>query len=122
MKYSATTNLVYFDTQIDIPDDAFDLSTESYNALIYGVSQGQVITKSPDGFPVLVNPPGQSNTSLATSARQKRDALLEMTDWIVVKSVELTTPIPTNYITYRQNLRDVPTQVGFPDSISWPQL
>jgi hypothetical protein len=33
---------------------------------------------------------------------------------------ELGTNIPAAWKTYRQELRDVPSQAGFPDSITWP--
>ena len=59
----------------------------------------------------------------ATAAvRARRDAILATTDWIVTKSMEDNKPVPSKYIVYRQALRDLPDQEGFPYSIEWPVL
>ena len=39
--------------------------------------------------------------------REKRDMLLNETDWIVTKAKETGTTIPTAWKTYRQALRDI---------------
>ena len=52
----------------------------------------------------------------ATSVRQQRDALLTETDWAALSDRTLTTDMAA----YRQALRDVPEQAGFPDTIIWP--
>lgn len=48
--------------------------------------------------------------------RQKRNALLAETDWWAVADRTMTQA----EIDYRQALRDVPTQAGFPDNVTWP--
>lgn len=57
-----------------------------------------------------------ANTRAAASVRQERDALLAATDWRA--SSDLT--LADNWKTYRKNLRDVPAQAGFPNSVTWP--
>ena len=63
---------------------------------------------------------------LAAAARQQRDKLLADTDWIVAKEVEknardgLGIQIPQVWLDYRQALRDIPQQPGFPDNVTWP--
>lgn len=42
-----------------------------------------------------------------SNLRAKRDALLNETDWIVIKAKETGTTIPTAWKTYRQALRDI---------------
>ena len=59
--------------------------------------------------------------SKAVNIRQTRDAKLALSDWIVVKSAEAGTAVPSDWVTYRQALRDVPAQAGFPNSITWPE-
>jgi hypothetical protein len=49
--------------------------------------------------------------------RGKRDNLLAATDWTANSDVTMTAEMTT----YRQALRDVPAQSGFPDTITWPQ-
>ena len=51
--------------------------------------------------------------------RSQRDRLLSQTDWVVVKAKETGTNMPTAWKTYRQALRDVPTQTDV-DNITWP--
>lgn len=48
--------------------------------------------------------------------REERNKLLAETDWTA--SSDLT--MSDDWKTYRQALRDVPAQAGFPDTITWP--
>jgi hypothetical protein len=57
----------------------------------------------------------------AVNIRQTRDTKLTLSDWIVVKSAEAGTAVPSDWVTYRQLLRDIPAQAGFPNSITWPE-
>lgn len=52
----------------------------------------------------------------ASSERYKRDFLLAETDWWAVADRTMTQA----EIDYRQALRDVPAQAGFPENITWP--
>ena len=54
------------------------------------------------------------------TARNQRNHLLTETDWVVVKHNELGTPIPQEWLDYRQALRDITEQSGFPDNVEWP--
>ena len=56
----------------------------------------------------------------AKSVRTSRDAKLEESDWMVIRSAETGVALPTEWATYRQALRDIPAQVGFPNEITWP--
>lgn len=47
---------------------------------------------------------------------QKRDNLLSETDWMALSDVTLTVP----WAAYRQSLRDVTSQPGFPYAVTWP--
>jgi hypothetical protein len=50
-------------------------------------------------------------------AREQRDLLLQQSDWTQVPDAPVNA---TSWATYRQALRDVPLQSGFPDNIVWP--
>jgi hypothetical protein len=50
----------------------------------------------------------------------ERKKLLDSTDWIVVKAVDTGTPVPAAWQTYRQELRDVTNQTGYPYQVTWP--
>jgi hypothetical protein len=48
--------------------------------------------------------------------RAKRNSLLGATDFYLAKD----RPVSDEMISYRQALRELPDQTGFPDSIAWP--
>ena len=56
----------------------------------------------------------------AKSVRSTRDSKLTESDWRVIKAAETATTLPTAWATYRQALRDVTAQSGFPWTITWP--
>jgi len=56
----------------------------------------------------------------AKSVRADRDKRIAETDWIVIKNLELNQNVPGVWEVYRQELRDVPAQTGFPYDITWP--
>ena len=57
----------------------------------------------------------------AASVRSSRDSTLAQSDWRVIKAVELSTAVPIEWAAYRQALRDVTAQTGFPWTITWPE-
>lgn len=61
-----------------------------------------------------------TDSELASAARAKRDRLLSESDWIVARSIETEDAAPHEWLAYRQALRDVPEQEGFPKTINWP--
>jgi hypothetical protein len=56
----------------------------------------------------------------AKAVRADRDKRIAETDWIVIKNLELNQNVPGVWEVYRQELRDVPAQPGFPHDITWP--
>lgn len=52
--------------------------------------------------------------------REQRNNLLKDTDWTQLPDVPEA--IRDAYTAYRQALRDVPAQEGFPNDIVWPEL
>lgn len=54
----------------------------------------------------------------AVSMRMRRDALLLECDWTQLPDVPAATR--ARWAAYRQALREVPSQAGFPDAIEWP--
>lgn len=54
----------------------------------------------------------------AQEARQVRDRLLATSDWTQVADAPVDAAA---WATYRQALRDIPDQPGFPDNITWPE-
>lgn len=56
----------------------------------------------------------------AKSVRSQRDSKLAECDWRVIKALESNTPQDFDWAAYRQALRDITTQPGFPWTIDWP--
>ena len=56
----------------------------------------------------------------AKSVRSTRDTKLAECDWRVIKAAETATTLDAAWATYRQALRDVTAQSGFPWTITWP--
>jgi hypothetical protein len=55
-----------------------------------------------------------------TDVRKQRDELLSTCDWTQLPDVPDETKAA--WTAYRQALRDLPEQPGFPDSVDWPAL
>lgn len=58
---------------------------------------------------------------LAAEVRTQRDALLAACDWTQMADSPLSKEEKAAYQAYRQALRDVPQQEGFPETINWPE-
>lgn len=56
----------------------------------------------------------------AAKARGLRDALLTACDWTMLTDAPLTDAQKSAWKKYRQDLRAVPQQSGFPGKITWP--
>ncbi|MEO3879257.1 tail fiber assembly protein [Rheinheimera fenheensis] len=57
--------------------------------------------------------------SLAASARAERDKRLAKTDFYMLQDAPAA---PAGVAEYRQALRDITAQPGFPEQVNWPQL
>ena len=53
----------------------------------------------------------------AVTARAERDGLIAATDWWATSDLTMT----AEQTAYRQALRDITSQAGFPNNITWPQ-
>ena len=51
--------------------------------------------------------------------RQQRNRLLSATDWVILRAQDQGTPVPPEWLAYRQALRDI-TDQGDPLTITWP--
>lgn len=73
--------------------------------------------------------PPKSTEQLALESRAKRDQLLDGTQWLVQRHQDqVNAGIQTTFtaeqyaalLMYRQALRDLPNQAGFPETVTWP--
>lgn len=59
----------------------------------------------------------KKNDIQSKKIREERDVILSDCDWTQVADAPVD---QAAWATYRQELRDIPTQVGFPNEITWP--
>ena len=84
--------------QMSIPADA---GNRHYAAMLeQGIEIAEYVEPAPTADPV----------------RAERNTLLAATDWMALSDVTMS----PEWAAYRQALRDVPDQVGFPDNVTWP--
>lgn len=67
---------------------------------------------------VALCPEQERNDAFAAMARGERNSLLTGCDW--TQSPDVPQSTRELWASYRQALRDVPTQTGFPYEITWP--
>ena len=54
---------------------------------------------------------------MAATVRRRREDLLQETDWMALSD---TPPMSAAWASYRQALRDITDQAGFPYDVTWP--
>lgn len=71
-------------------------------------------------LPMLVEGFNEVADGMADAARGERDRRIAATDWRLLKALEAGEALSAEWVAYRQALRDVPDQQGFPDEVIWP--
>jgi hypothetical protein len=56
----------------------------------------------------------------AASVRRERNAKLAECDWTQLNDTPLDNTAKVAWTTYRQSLRDITAQAGFPHNVVWP--
>jgi hypothetical protein len=59
-----------------------------------------------------------ANDRKAADVREQRNIKLAATDW--TQTADVPQAVKDSYVAYRQALRDVTAQSGFPNEITWP--
>lgn len=69
------------------------------------------------GYSVIDRP----HDEVVDAVKATRGALLSSSDWVVLKNYEAGTPVPVEWVEYRQALRDITKQEGYPYNVVWPK-
>jgi hypothetical protein len=87
-----------------------------YQQIVDGNFEG-VVTNVVDGTNVFT---GEliGNQALIEEQTKRRNALLEASDW--TQNADIPQATKDKWAPYRQALRDVPQQAGFPKNVVWP--
>lgn len=121
LMYAASTG-GFYDTGIHdrdvIPTDAREITRECYEQLHLGQSKGMQIVPGTGGEPML-KPMVPSTDDLAAAVRAERNARLVLAGYEIEKAEDAGQDTSA-WRRYRQALRDLPAQPGFPTSVTWP--
>ena len=106
---------------------AFDFSAAvPANGLVIAMSDEEYGSVAALSDPVFINGSfverPQEEGAAEAATRYQRDALVRETDWMVLPDSPLSAGDHEKVLTYRQALRDVPAQPGFPLDVLWPVL
>lgn len=119
--YSAAAGGFYrSDIHTRIPADAVEITANHHTALLEALAAGKRIQTNAAGDPVAAEPAAPTTEQLAQRARNQRDALLHQSDSRALPDFPLIDSERLAWTAYRQALRDITTQPGFPDTITWP--
>lgn len=134
MIYAGTKNGIDYGFYLENEglQNVFELTDEEHTDLLEGQSTGgKIIVFHSDKKPTLEDPPAPTPEELAETARAKRDRLIEDIMWRVERYQTqkalgvATADTEGNYravLTYLEELRNVPEQAGFPNTVQWPVL
>ena len=100
-------SLVIWDERVDgeLPEVTLGGMVRDNNLLIFNQA---VYDKSKEANPTLPTP---------EEVREMRNKMLTSSDWTQVADAPVD---KAAWATYRQALRDIPSQAGFPNEITWP--
>ena len=68
----------------------------------------------------IVAVPEPTDDELASQVRTERDSKIAKTDYLAMPDYPLSDEDRVQVFAYRQALRDLPTQEGFPREVVWP--
>lgn len=117
----------------NVPGISVDFSNESQWPCLYPIFYGHCDDSADAITPGILDVLTQESfdealviENLARVERSKNEVrgrrcwLLAACDWTQLADAPLTVEVKASFVTYRQALRDVPEQAGFPDAIAWP--
>ncbi|MFY1903859.1 tail fiber assembly protein [Achromobacter xylosoxidans] len=101
-------------------EGGYEVSPEYKDELMAGQVVDFYIATAEDGRPYLEKRPAPTHEQLAQSIRADRDELLRKSDWTQMPDVSRT--VREAYVVYRQALRDITQQPGFPSAVAFPEM
>lgn len=103
-------------TSIEILSDRYHVDGGDLPFTVIG--QGEISDVVEGDFPPpVITISDEQTTEQAKAVRQERNAKLSLSDWTQVADAPVD---KAAWATYRQALRDVTAQEGFPWTITWP--
>jgi len=106
----------------NMPPDSVEISAAKHALMLSGQAVGKRIAADDAGHPALIERPGPTMAQLAHAAREKRNTLIAATDYMFMADYPTDAAGLAPTTLYRQALRDITVQPGFPGVIDWPVL
>ena len=101
-----TREVIRMKTEADCTDpETGEVNTDQVGQPLYG-----------NEWEVSYTAQNMEQATAESNVRARRDSLLQETDWMALSDVTMSSEMTT----YRQALRDIPAQSGFPYSVTWP--
>lgn len=94
--------------------------TPDYNSLTHRIERITPVPAGQDHVEYRLVEITYTPQELDASAREKRQVRLQKTDWTQLPDTVLTAEQRAAWAVYRQALRDLPAQPGWPANINWP--
>lgn len=106
-------------TKIYKPVESNEQVTE-YSKLAEWCNKNNAMIVDQGDYYEAVPVPEPTEQELASRVRSQRDAKLSATDYLVVPDYPISPEDLEAVKVYRQALRDIPEQSGFPKNVQWP--
>ena len=118
-KYYSAIEEGFYDSNIHstIPEDGVAISDQLHEELLEDQADGKVIVDDGNGNPIAVVP-SYSNALLIQAAADRIRLILTNTAW--TQAADEYPGTQALWAPYRQLIRDVPLQAGYPSVIVWP--
>ena len=107
-------------TDTNWPQDAVLLTDDQSEPYFRQSPPPGKIIGSVNGLPGWIDPPPLSTDDLTAQMRARRDGLIAETDYLLMSDYPIATAQLDPMKVYRQALRDITIQSGFPQTINWP--
>lgn len=106
-------------TRINKPVESEDAIT-AYSELASWCNKNNAMIVDQGDYYEAVPVPEPTEQKLASMVRSQRDAKLSATDYLVIPDYPISPEDLEAVKEYRQALRDIPEQSGFPKNVQWP--
>jgi len=100
-------------------NEAMPLTREPYTTYVMQWVKGEDLIYRETVVSAVVDEEARAE-AVSEAVRVERDRLLAACDWTQLADSVLDEAALVLWQSYRQALRDVPQQAGFPDTVAWP--
>jgi hypothetical protein len=106
----------------NIPEDCVEISKEEYNDLLKEIYQNNKQIEVVGGkISVIEKNKSVNKEELILKIAAKRNDLLSKSDWTILPDAPFTQEQQNSWREYRQALRDITEQEGYPETVVFPE-